>query len=103
VKRNAVVDGSQNNLQISLGVSALNLKKEPADCVFEAKPQMNKGTEAVAKHLAVMSKLAHALKLGFVKILDSDSEKEHLDTFARTIHVLNLFPGCTINLYCDPS
>jgi hypothetical protein len=51
---------------------------------------MNKGTEAVAEHLAVMSKLARALKLGFVKILDSDSEKEHLDTFARTIHVLNL-------------
>jgi hypothetical protein len=50
-----------------------------------------------------MSKLARALKLGFVEILDSDSEKEHLDTFARTIHVLNLFPGCTIGLYCDPS
>ena len=64
---------------------------------------MNNGTDAVAEHLAVMSNLARALKLGFVKKLESDTEKEHLDTFARTIHVLNFFPGCTIGLYRDPN
>jgi hypothetical protein len=93
------VDGTRNNVQVSFGVSSLNLKKNAADGVFEAKPQMNHGTEKVANHLAVMSELARALQLEFIDILESDQENEHLDTFARTIHKRNVFPGCTIGLY----
>ena len=51
----------------------------------------------------VMSDLARLLKLDFVDILESNAHKAHLDVFAQKIHVQNLFPGCTVRLYTDPS
>ena len=53
--------------------------------------------------IVVMSDLARLLKLDFVDILESNVHKAHLDVFARKIHVQNLFPGCTVSLYTDPS
>ena len=51
----------------------------------------------------VMSDLARLLKLDFVDILESNAHKAHLDVFAWKINAQNLFPGCAVGLYTDPS
>jgi hypothetical protein len=99
--KNGKVDVSRNNCQISHGFSGLNQKKCSKDGVHEAMPQMNKGTMEVAPYLVAMSDLARFLKLDFVRILNRKSEQLHLDMFARTIDLENLFPGCTIGFYRD--
>jgi hypothetical protein len=95
------VNDSRNNLQASFGVSSLNTRRNVSGGIHEAKPQMNTGTEKIASYLVAMSDIARALKLDFVDILSSKSEKSHLDMFARTIDLENLFPGCTIGFYRD--
>ena len=97
------LDSSRNNFQISLGFSSQNQKKDPVNGVYEAMPQLNNNTDKFMHQFVVMSDLARLLKLDFVDILESNAHKAHLDVFAQKIHAQNLFPGCTVSLYTDPS
>ena len=99
--KQGTVDGTRNNCQISHGYSGINQKKCCKDGIHEAMPQMNTGTKDLAPYLVAMSDIARFLKLDFVRILNRKSEKKHLDLFARSIDLKNLFPGCTIGFYRD--
>jgi hypothetical protein len=56
-------------------------------------------TITVTDQFDVMSALARLLQLGLVSILESSSEKENLNTFAKQIRFDNVIAGSTLGKY----
>jgi hypothetical protein len=54
--KHANVNDGRNNLQASFGVSSLNTRRNVSDGIHEAKPQMNTGTEKIARYLVTVNR-----------------------------------------------